>query len=146
VFDVCYECDGKLIAQTGTVFGYWGNTKIEFTGLPRYQCKNCNEIYLDEKIAVLTQEITKAFSDLNEIPEVLDISDCYETLVDHLDDAYDIIKQKKVQVIKVNQNYIINCKDVNSLFNKEKLSMAARNIDQLTPDVKKEIDRLVKQD
>ena len=146
MFNVCYECDGKLIAQTGTVFGYWGNTKIEFTGLPRYQCNNCDEIYLDEKIAVLTQELTRAFSDLNEIPEVLDISDCYETLVNNIDEVYNIIRQRKVHLIKVNQNHIINCKDVNSLFDKGKLSLAARNIDQLSPAVKKEIDRLVKQD
>lgn len=146
MFDVCYECDGQLIKQKGTVYGYWGDVKIEFVGLPKYQCNNCAEFYLDEKISILTQELTRAFSDANDVPKIIDIGDCYEILSEHLDEVYDMIRQRKVCFVKVDQNFIINCKDVNSLFDKEKLSVAARNIDQITPDVEKEIALLVRED
>lgn len=146
MFDVCYECDKELIRQKGTVYGYWGNAKIEFIGLPKYQCNNCNEFYLDEKMSILTQELTRAFSDVGEVPEVIDISDCYEILIDHLDEVYDMIMGRKVYIVKVDQKLIINSKDVNSLFAEEKLSLAARNKDTITPDVEKEIAILIRQD
>jgi hypothetical protein len=69
-----------------------------------------------------------------------------EILSEHLDEVYDMIRQRKVYFVKVGQNFIINCKDVNSLFDKEKLSVAARNIDKITPDVEKEIALLVRED
>ena len=99
---------------------------------------------MDEKTSIITQELTRAFSDATDVPDVIDIGDSYTILSDHLDEVYDMITRRKICCVKVGKNYIINSKDVNSLFSKEKLSLAARNKDKITPDVEKEIARLVR--
>jgi len=144
MFDVCYECDGKLVKQTGSVYGYWDDITIEFTGLPKYQCNNCDGFYLDEKVAILTQELTRIFSEFDVIPKVVDISNCYEMLFDHLDELQEIIS--KVYCAKVGQTLIINNKDLNSIFAGDALALAARNSGKLTLDVKKEIAGLAKEE
>lgn len=143
MFNICYECDEELTERKGHVYGYWGDAKIKFIGLPKYQCNNCNEFYLDEEIAILTQEITRALSNTNEVPEIIDISDCHMMLIKNLDKVYNLIKEKRITFAKVGQKLIMNSKDINSLFSEEELLLAARNKDVFTPDVQKEINELL---
>ena len=142
MFDVCFECDNQLIEQRGIVYGYWGDTKIEFTALPRYFCSNCNSFYLDEKIAILTQEITRALIDINRASKVVDISNCYELLAHNTEKVYDLIRDGKIHLIELDNKIIIHEKDVRSLFSDDRLSLAARNNDTLPYDVQKEINDL----
>jgi hypothetical protein len=142
MFDVCFDCDTQLTEQKGTVYGYWGDTKIEFTALPRYSCSTCNTFYLDEKIAILTQEITRALTDINLASKVVDISNCYELLAHNTEKVYDLIRDGKIHLIELDNKIIIHEKDVRSLFSDDRLSLAARNNDTLPCDVQKEINDL----
>lgn len=142
MFDVCFDCDTQLTEQKGTVYGYWGDTKIEFTALPRYSCSTCNTFYLDEKIAILTQEITRALTDINLASKVVDISNCYELLAHNTEKVYDLIRDGKIHLIELDNKIIIHEKDVRSLFSDDRLSLAARNNDTLPYDVQKEINDL----
>ena len=144
MFNVCYECDGELIKKKGTIYGFWGDQKIEFTGLPKYQCSYCDEFYLDEGTAILTQEITRALCDANDVPEIVDVADCYDLLTEHLDDIYDMVLRGKVHWVKVGNTLLINIKDVRSLFSGDELLLAARNKGNLTPDVEKEIAQILR--
>ena len=148
MFDVCYNCDGKFIEYNGSIKGYWDDKEIEFIRLPSYKCETCNEIYLDEEIAILTQEITRAFYDIDSIPKVVDISNCYELLLEHLDDVYDIITENKIKMFNLNGKVVIDKKDLISLFNNYDILFAARNVaitkvDSITQDVYDEINKLL---
>lgn len=127
MFDVCFDCDCKLIEQKGSVYGYWGDIIIEFISLPKYQCSSCENFYLEEKIAILTQEITRALIDSDLVPEIVDISNSYELLSKNLDKIYDLIQNKRIYLVKVGNKIIINQKDVNSLFYDDSALLAARN-------------------
>lgn len=146
MFDLCYECGGKLEKQIGVVHGYWGDEKIDFINLPTYKCSKCSEFYLDQKIAIVTQEITRALSDINVIPKIVDISNSLDTLNKHIDEVYAMIVDGKIPLIKVDDKIIINNKDVVSLFYDNAVLMAARNKYNITDDVKKEISRIVEQE
>lgn len=148
MFNVCYNCDGKLIEYNGNIKGYWDDKEVEFIGLPSYKCESCDEIYLDEEIAILTQEITRAFYDIEHIPKVVDISNCHELLVEHLDKVYDIIAKKKFKAFNSNDKVVIGKKDLISLFNDCDILFAARNISAtkdglMTQDMYDEIDKLL---
>lgn len=144
MFDVCFDCDCKLIEQKGSVYGYWGDTIIEFIALPKYKCSSCENFYLDEKIAVLTQEITRALIDINLVPEIVDISNSYELLSKNLDIIYDLVQNKRIHLAKVENKIIINQKDVNSLFYDDSALFAARNKAKITDDVEREINSFCK--
>ena len=144
MFDVCFDCDCKLIEQKGSVCGYWGDTTIEFISLPKYQCSSCDNFYLEEKIAILTQEITRALIDSDLVPEIVDISNSYELLSKNLDKIYDLIQNKRIYLVKVGNKIIINQKDVNSLFYDDSALLAARNKAKITDDVEREINSFCK--
>lgn len=115
MFNMCYECDGSLQNEIGSVYGYWGDVKIEFVNLPRHKCSNCGEFYLEEYIAILTQEITRALNDIDYKVKIVDVSDSYKELINHLDEIYEEIVNGRIKLIHVNDKIIINSKDVNSL-------------------------------
>jgi hypothetical protein len=140
---VCYECDHELVKQNGSVYGYWGNSTIEFIGLPKYQCSNCDDFYVDQDIAILTQEITRALIDLGKNIEIVDIRNSYELLSNHANEVYEVITNKKIFLIEVDNRVIINDKDVISVFGNDSILIAARKSDQLTDDVKKELRNLL---
>ncbi len=146
MFDLCYECGGKLERQIGVAHGYWGDEKIDFINLPIYKCPECGELYLDQKIAILTQEVTRALSDINVIPKIVDISNSFDTLSKHIDEVYAMIVGEKISLIEVDDKIIINNKDIVSLFYDNAILMAARNKDDITDDVKREISRILEQE
>ena len=148
MFDVCYNCDGKFIEFIGNIKGYWGDKEIEFVNLPGFKCDNCDEVYLDEDIAVLTQEITRAFYDIDAIPKIVDISNCYELLLEHLDEIYEIITKKRIKMFVSNGKVVLYKKDLISLFNNHDIMFAARNVainkvGPITDDVYGEIKKLL---
>ncbi len=145
MFNKCYECGGELKKQKGTVYGYWGDLEIEFTQLPIHKCSECNDVYLDEKTATLTQEITRALSDIGRAPEVVDVCDSYETLTSHSDEIYNIVAGEKVKLVEIGSKIIINAKDVSSLFHNNNFAIAARCSGKITTDVKREINNLKNQ-
>ena len=145
MFDLCYECGDKLVEQTGTIYGYWGQTKIEFIKLPMYKCSNCEEFYVGQEMAILSQEITRALNDINKVPKVVDISNSYKTLVKHLEEIHEMIVDDKIPLVEVNCKAIINNKDVISSFNEDSVMIAARNVDDITEDVKDEISKIMEE-
>ncbi|SET38476.1 YgiT-type zinc finger domain-containing protein [Natronincola peptidivorans] len=144
MFNVCYDCNGELVESRGNVYGYWGDVELIFPELPKYQCNQCDEFYLDEKTAILIQEITRALDNIKETPEIVDIRDSYDLLIKHVEEVYEIITEKKLHLIKTNNKIIINRKDIYSIFNKDNISVAARKHCNITKDVEKEIDNLFK--
>lgn len=146
MLNICYECDNNLQKEIGTVYGYWGDIEIKFIDLPKYKCPKCKEFYLDEEIAVLTQEITRALSDIKNTSKVVDISDSYEILIDYMEEVYEMIVYKKIHLIETETKIIINMKDVKSLFYDKGALIAARNNKGITEDVEKEINKLTSED
>ncbi len=142
MLNVCYECDGNFSSEIGKVEGYWCDLTLEFINLPKYKCNDCGVTYLDRDIAILTQEITRALSNINPKVKVVDVSDSYQELVHHLDEIYEMMVKERIELVYINNKLIINKKDVVSLFNDYDVLFAARNKDEMTEDVLKEIKRL----
>lgn len=144
MIDIACLCEEGPVKEKGIVYGYWGDLKVQFIDLPKYQCGNCNEFYLDEKIAVLTQEITRALDDLGKKVEVVDIRDCYDDLINYVNDIYERITSGQIYLIEIGKKIIINPKDIKSLSCNSAALIAARNNYSVTDDVKREIDDILK--
>lgn len=141
MFDVCYNCDKKLKEKIGDVYGYWNGVKLKFIKLPKYECEDCGEFYLDPQIAIVTQEITRALNDINKIPGIVDISESYIELIKNTEEIYELIVNKRITLIECNDNIIINKKDIESLFSNKEVKIVARNDNGITKEVEDEINK-----
>ncbi|MEK7404055.1 MAG: type II toxin-antitoxin system MqsA family antitoxin [Acidobacteriota bacterium] len=53
----CAQCGGTLESRTITYTQPWGDELYEFENVPALVCRQCGEVWLEERVATLVDEI-----------------------------------------------------------------------------------------
>ncbi len=151
VFNTCDYCGGTLKEIISEEYAFWMTKKVLFKGVPVLVCEECNETFLQQDIAIVTQEITRAIYDMKMDVDIVDISKSYEDIILLQEDIYNLLINGTLKLPILDKTLIIPEKDIKSIMKeyKDSFMLAARNSKDkgfISEDVKKEIEEMKKND
>lgn len=107
----CHLCGEELTESEVLGVGVWGDYVLTVEGVNGYYCTECNEVVRQYNEARLLQELTRAFSEIANRPNLIDITESRGILLENIDNLYEAITGGHLKPVRLQGKGRILCKD-----------------------------------
>ena len=128
----CYICGTDMNETETSINGGWGKYKLTISGVKAYSCPKCGEKVFSSEEVKMVQELGKTLSYINseDKPDLLNVSETADLLRISNQSVYNMIKDGRLKAVKMGREWRFMRKDLESIFNSDSISLAARNCRQ----------------